>query len=78
VQSAEGFVGATPSPEDLYAIATPEDLIRLAERLAPHAVALKPGLQDGFLVAFYEYPPDLKDFRVRVTASPDDGPTAAR
>ena len=58
--------------------ATAEDLTKLSARLAPNAVQLKPGSEASFLVAFYEYPPDLKDFRVRVTVSPDDGSTAAR
>ena len=78
VRAANGFVGATPSPEDLYAVATAEDLTKLSAKLAVSAVQLQPGSADAFLVAFYEYPPDLKDFRVRVTVSPDDGTTAAR
>jgi len=78
VRSAEGWVGATPSPEDLYGVATADDLAKLAARLAPNAAKLDPGAEGPFLVAFYEYPPDLKDFRVRVTVSPDEGTTAAR
>jgi len=32
-----------------------------------------------FVVTFFEYPPDLKAFRVRVTVVPDgEGETAAR
>jgi predicted Zn finger-like uncharacterized protein len=79
VRSAEGWVGATPSPEDLYGIATADDLGKLATRLATNATKLQPGAEGPFLVTFYEYPPDLKDFRVRVTVSAaDDGTTAAR
>jgi hypothetical protein len=78
VRSAEGWVGATPSPEELYGIATAEDLTKLSTRLAPNATKLDSGAEGSFLVAFYEYPPDLKDFRVRVTVTPDDGTTAAR
>lgn len=78
VRSSTGFAGATPSPEDLYAVATAEDLTALATKLAPNATQMKPGDQATFLVAFYEYPPDLKDFRVRVSVLPDDGSTAAR
>lgn len=78
VRAAEGWVGATPSPEELYAVATADDLTKLAARLAPSAVRLQPGAEGSFLVTFYEYPPDLKDFRVRVTVAPDDGTTAAR
>ncbi len=78
VRSAEGWVGATPSPEDLYAVATADDLAKLSIRLVPNAAKLEPGSEGPFLVAFYEYPPDLKDFRVRVTVSTDEGTTAAR
>jgi predicted Zn finger-like uncharacterized protein len=78
VRAAEGFAGATPSPEDLYSVATAEDLVRLSTRLLPSAATLESGSQSSFLVAFYEYPPDLKDFRVRVTVMRDDGTTAAR
>ncbi len=78
VRAAEGLAGATPTPEDLYAISNADDLEHLATRLAPSAKQIEPGAQADFLVAFYEYPPDLKDFRVRVTVTPDDGKTAAR
>lgn len=78
VRAAEGWVGATPSPEDLFGVATADDLSKLSQKLAPSAARLEPGAQGAFLVAFYEYPPDLKDFRVRVTVTPEDGTTAAR
>jgi hypothetical protein len=78
VRAAEGYAGATPSPEDLYAVATAEDLSKLATRLVPGAAKVQPGEEASFLVAFYEYPPDLKDFRVRVTVTGDDGTQAAR
>jgi predicted Zn finger-like uncharacterized protein len=78
IRAAEGYAGATPSPEELYGVATADDLASLSARLAPAAQQLAPGAEAPFLVAFYEYPPDLKDFRVRVTVSPDDGKTAAR
>jgi hypothetical protein len=78
IRAAESFAGATPSPEDLWNVATAEDLEHLSQKVAPTAQKLSPGAEAPFLVAFYEYPPDLKDFRVRVTVSPDDGKTAAR
>ncbi|MBK7858297.1 MAG: zinc-ribbon domain-containing protein [Archangiaceae bacterium] len=78
MRAAEGYVGATPSPEDLYAVATADDVAKLSARLASSAAPVQPGAEHSFLVVFYEYPPDLKDFRVRVTVTPDDGPTAAR
>ena len=70
--------GVTPSPEDLYAVTNAEDLAKLTQRLAASAVELTPGSERPFVVAFYEYPPDLKGIRVRVTVLPDEGTTAAR
>jgi predicted Zn finger-like uncharacterized protein len=78
VRAGEALAGVTPSPEELYGVVTADDLVQLAKKLAPAAKAVEPGAEASFLVAFYEYPPDLKDFRVRVTVSPDDGKTAAR
>jgi hypothetical protein len=78
VRAGEAIAGVTPSPEELYGVVTAEDLVKLAQKLAPAAQAVEPGAEAPFLVAFYEYPPDLKDLRVRVTVSPDDGKTAAR
>ena len=78
VRASEALAGATPTPEDLYAVTSPEDVDKLRTRLNPTAAQVPPGEQASFLVVFYEYPPDLKDFRVRVTALPDDGKTAAR
>jgi predicted Zn finger-like uncharacterized protein len=78
VRAGETLAGATPSPEELYSVSTADDLVSLAKKLAPAAPAVEPGAEAPFLIAFYEFPPDLKDFRVRVTVSPDDGKTAAR
>jgi hypothetical protein len=78
VRAAETLAGVTPSPEELYSVSTADDLVSLAKKLAPAAQAVEPGAEAPFLVAFYEFPPDLKDFRVRVTVSPDDGKTAKR
>ena len=70
VRSARSLAGAVPSPEELYQLDLSEgdDLARLAARLAPRAELMAPGATAGFLVAFSEYPPDLKAFRVRVSA----------
>ena len=81
VRSARGFAGAVPSPEELYELELSEGdgLVRLAARLAPRAALLEPGATAGFLVAFAEYPPDLEDFRVRVSAQADPSePTVQR
>jgi hypothetical protein len=78
MRAASGYVGATPTPEELFGVTTAEELKALFVRLQPNAAPLEPGGQGAFLVAFYEYPPDLKAFRVRVTVTADDGTTATR
>lgn len=81
VRSARGYAGAVPSPEELYELDLSEGdgLVRLAARLAPRATLLEPGATAVFLVAFAEYPPELEDFRVRVSAQADPSePTVQR
>ncbi len=70
VRSVEGFAGPAPSPEELRALQTPDDLERLLARQAGAAKPLEPGASAAFVVAFFEYPPDLKAFRVRVATAP--------
>lgn len=69
VRSAEGWAGASPSPEDLFGIATADELDKLSQRLVQSAAELPPGEQASFLITFYEYPPELRGFRVKVTAA---------
>lgn len=81
VRSAQSLVGAVPSPEELYELGLVEgtDLTALERRLAPRALPVEPGATAGFLVVFLEYPPDLRGFRVRVSARPvEEGTTATR
>lgn len=79
VRAAEGFAGKTPSPEELYDITNVTDLDALTRRLEGEAATLAPGGRARFVVTFYEYPPDLRGFRLRVTVQPvGQGSTAAR
>ena len=49
------------------------------QKLEKAAAEVMPGEKRGFLVPFYEYPPDLKGFRVRVSViEARQGETAAR
>lgn len=77
VRSAEVMAGAPPSPEELFLLAEAAQLKTLMERSSTKAPAIGPGDAAAFLVTFAEYPPDLKAFRVRVTAQPEGQPTAA-
>lgn len=68
VRDAEAAAGAPASPEELYLLSSAEDLDTLNKKLAERAPAVEPGASAPFTVVFYEYPPDLKGFRVRVSA----------
>ena len=67
VTSAEVRVGAAASPEELYELRTAEELAALGEQWDARAQAVKPGERQPFLVVFYEYPPQLADYRLRLT-----------
>lgn len=77
VRSAEVMAGAPPSPEELYRLDEVAQLKLLMERTSTKAPSVEAGSAVPFLVTFAEYPPDLKAFRVRVTATPEGTPTAA-
>jgi hypothetical protein len=77
VRSAEVVAGVPPSPEELFRLAAPDEVKALLERGATKAPPVEVGGSAPFLVPFAEYPPDLKAFRVRVTATPDGQATAA-
>lgn len=79
VRSAEVVAGAPPTPEDLHRLAGADDVKQLLEERSKAAPAVPPGESVPFLVTFFEYPPDLKAFRVRVSAKAEPlGETAAR
>lgn len=77
VRSAEVVAGLPPTPEELFRLATPDEVKALLERGTSKAPTVEAGGTAPFLVPFAEYPPDLKAFRVRVTATPDGQATAA-
>jgi predicted Zn finger-like uncharacterized protein len=77
VRAAEVMAGMPPTPEELYRIDQVAQLKTLMERTSTKAPVVEAGSAVPFVVAFAEYPPDLKAFRVRVTASPEGPPTAA-
>lgn len=80
IRSAEVYVGAAPTPEDLYSVSSSANVEALHARLQKDAVEVQPGTSAPFMVTFYEFPPDLSPFRLKVTvidsaAAPE---TAAR
>ncbi len=79
IRHADAWIGAAPTPEDLYLISVADDVERLLQKLEKSAAEVMPNEKRGFLVPFFEYPPDLKGFRVRVTViESDHKETAAR
>jgi predicted Zn finger-like uncharacterized protein len=79
VRSARSLAGAVPTPEELFTLGVGEALEkRLEARVAPRAVTLEADASADFLIVFTEYPPDLKDFRVRVVATAEGAATARR
>jgi hypothetical protein len=77
VKSAEGLAGAVPTPEELYSLQKPTDADALRTRLDAAAKEVAPGARAPFVVLFYEYPSDLKGFRLEVTLEPQGAGTAA-
>jgi hypothetical protein len=79
VRGADGYAGAAPTPEELYAIDAAEDLQALNAKLDKRAKEIDSGERASFLLAFYEYPPDLSRFRLKVTVlEPSGKETATR
>ena len=74
VRASEVMAGAPPSPEELYRLDEVAQLKLLMERTSTKAPSVEAGGAAPFLVTFAEYPPDLKAFRVRVTATPEGAP----
>lgn len=73
VRAAEGFAGAIATPEELHAIGSASDVEALHARLARSAAEIRPGARSPFLLAFYEYPPDLGGLRLRLVVTPAEG-----
>ena len=73
---ADVLAGSAPTAEQLYEVTSAADLSALNARLATAAGEVKPGARAPFLVAFHEYPPELSQYRLRVTVR--DARAAAR
>ncbi len=67
VGTAKAPLGFSPTPEDLYAVSSPQDLAALGAKATPAAEPLAPGARQPFLLAFYDYPPDLSEYQLEVT-----------
>jgi hypothetical protein len=79
VKSSEALAGTLATPEDLYALTTPEAATTLRQRLDAAALPVPPGGKAPFLVVFRELPADLASFRLEVTLEPaPTHPTADR
>lgn len=78
VRSGTSWAGDPASPEELFFVDGSESLEALNRKVEARSLVVPSGAAAAFVVAFTEYPPDLKDFRVRVSARPADAnPTAA-
>jgi hypothetical protein len=64
---ADVLAGASPNAEELYGLSSPADLSALTAQLEKASTEVTPGARVPFLVAFYDYPPDLSQYRLRVT-----------
>lgn len=76
VTASEAIAGGAPSPEDLFAVTSANDLAQLTEKLSKAAPPVASKGRSEFLVAFFEYPPDLKAFRVKLLVTPDENKAA--
>ena len=70
VRSVEVLAGAAAGPEDLYNIGSSEDADALNARLDSAAIGVPPGARAPFSLTFYDYPPNLWAFRLKVTVRP--------
>lgn len=69
VGSAEGLAGTTPSPEELFSIAGPQDVDALNAKLEVGATVVPPGRRAPFLLTFGAYPPELAGLKLKVVAA---------
>jgi hypothetical protein len=77
VRTARTVAGVVPTPEELFNLAEGQSQDDLSAKLAGRAVVVAPGAAAEFLLTFTEYPPDLKAFRVRVSAQAEGRGTSA-
>ncbi len=78
VRFGESWAGEPASPEEIFVIESTESLEALNRKVEKRSIVVPPGAAAAFVVPFTEYPPDLKAFRVRVSArAVPVNPTAA-
>ncbi len=68
VRFGESWAGEPASPEEIFLIESTESLEALNRKVEKRALVVPAGASAAFVVPFTEYPPDLKGFRVRVSA----------
>ena len=68
VRFGESWAGEPASPEEIFLIDNTEALEALNRKVEKRSLVVPAGSAASFVVPFTEYPPDLKDFRVRVSA----------
>ncbi len=68
VRFGESWAGEPASPEEIFLIDNTEALEALNLKVEKRSLVVPAGAAAAFVVPFTEYPPDLKDFRVRVGA----------
>src|SRR5262249_26441015 len=79
VRSSEVLAGTIATPEDLYNIGSAEDAEALSTRLDRAGVEVLPSQRAPFLLTFYDYPPNLSAFHLKITvATVSSRETAAR
>jgi predicted Zn finger-like uncharacterized protein len=77
LRGSEVRLGRAATPAELFALNGAEAGRALTEKLAAEQPLLAAKSGTDFLVIFFEYPPELQDFRVRVSANPAPAPRAA-
>jgi hypothetical protein len=77
VRKAESFATAPLSPEELFELTGADGVEGLLTKQAKRATAVPKGERAAFVVPFFEYPPDLKSFRVKVSVQPETPGSAA-
>jgi predicted Zn finger-like uncharacterized protein len=68
VRAGESWAGEPATPEEMFLIDSSEALEALNRKVEKRSLVVPAGAAASFVVPFTEYPPDLKDFRVRVSA----------
>ena len=78
VRFGESWAGEPATPEEIFLIDSTESLEALSRKVEKRSLVVPAGAAAAFVVPFTEYPPDLKAFRVRVSArAVPVNPTAA-